>query len=118
LPESQFLVQARPESAFLFHASALITSGFLFSGLQICSDLVLFRIFALQSARADAGGCYIDFSGFSASRVLLAQERFLNTTCVTAGTNGGIQHEKQAGFDSWRRYLTAAPTLWLARAWC
>jgi hypothetical protein len=36
-----------------------------------------------------AVGCYIDFSGFSTSWVTLAQECFLNTTCVTADTSGG-----------------------------
>jgi hypothetical protein len=43
-------------------------------------------------------GCYIDFSGFSTSRVLLAQERFLNTTCVTAGTRRRDQTKNKQGF--------------------
>jgi hypothetical protein len=51
------------------------------------SEENFFCFFAVLSAREMAVGCYIDFSGFSTSRVNLAQEEFLNTTCVTAGTS-------------------------------
>jgi hypothetical protein len=42
--------------------------------------------FETGNARAGVCGCYIVFSGFSTSGVILAQEFFLNTTCVTAST--------------------------------
>jgi len=51
----------------------------------------LFSFFEVLLAREMTVGCYIDFSGFSASWVLLAQEQFLNTTCVTAGTLSGTK---------------------------
>jgi hypothetical protein len=69
-----------------FREFPLITTGFLFSKLQICSEANFFCNFALLSRRVTAVGCYIDFSGFSTSWVNLAQECFLNTTDVTAIT--------------------------------
>jgi hypothetical protein len=75
-PESQFLVQARQEDEPLFIADPQITTGFLFSRLQMRFEQGVSKIFASQRAREDAGGCYIDFSGFSASRVILAQDKF------------------------------------------
>jgi len=95
-----------------------ITRGFLFSRLQISFERDIFCNFVFLSTREDAIGCYIDFSGFSTSWVRLAQECFLNTTCANRRYIERNQNEKQAGLDSWRRYLIAAPTLWLARAWC
>jgi hypothetical protein len=44
----------------------------------------VFLDFTLLSTRAEALGCYIDFSGFSTSWAYLALEDFLNTNCVTA----------------------------------
>jgi hypothetical protein len=41
-------------------------------------------------------GCYIDFSGFSASRVNSAQECFLNTTCVTVDTFFAFSQDEQS----------------------
>ena len=68
-----------------------ITRGFLFSRLQISFERDIFCNFVFLSTREDAIGCYIDFSGFSTSWVRLAQECFLNTTCVTAGTLSGTK---------------------------
>jgi hypothetical protein len=70
-------------------ARSFLPSGFLFSTLQFRSILNYFIFFASTAAREASAGCYIDFSGFSTSRVLLAQECFTNTTCVTAGTRAG-----------------------------
>jgi hypothetical protein len=44
--------------------------------------------FAVLPSRSTAAGWYIDFSGFSASWVILTQDKFLNTTYVTADTTG------------------------------
>jgi hypothetical protein len=63
-----------------------ITSCFLFNQLQICPALDNFYIFRHLSTPFLSLGCYIDFSGFSASRVISAQEFFLYTTCVTVDT--------------------------------
>jgi hypothetical protein len=51
----------------------------------------IFCFFAVLLNREMTAGCYIDFSGFSTSRANLAQECFLNTTCVTAGTLSGTK---------------------------
>jgi hypothetical protein len=53
----------------------LITTVILFSELQICSVSNFFFDFAFSSTRERPVGCYIDFSGFSTSRVLLAQDQ-------------------------------------------
>jgi hypothetical protein len=63
-----------------------ITSYILFNRLQICSGLNIFLDFRDLSTLFPSLGCYIDFSGFSASRVILAQDCFLYTTCVTFDT--------------------------------
>ena len=114
------------------HMTGDMTRGNLFSKLQMSSAMNFFYFFAVLRSREMTAGCYIDFSGFSTSRANLAQEQFLNTTCVTAGTSahprgntgdrafsGHIQETKnKQGLHSWRRYLIVAPMLWLARAWC
>jgi hypothetical protein len=116
----------------LFPSCACIPTGFLFSKLQNSSEVNIFQIFAESPSRATPDGCYIVFSEFSTARANLAQECFLNRTCVTASTaahrrrktrdrrySGHIQKTgNKQGFHSWHRYSIAAPTPWLARAWC
>jgi hypothetical protein len=93
--ESQSLVRKRPAGRgssppiFPFH------NGFLFSRLQIGPETNIFNFFALPHSRSTADGCYIDFSGFSASRALYAQDSFLNTTYVTAGTTANPRPQDQ-----------------------
>ena len=53
-----------------------------------------FYFFAVLRSREMTAGCYIDFSGFSASRVSLTQDCFLNTTYVTADTTGTCKDAK------------------------
>jgi hypothetical protein len=49
-------------------------------------EATFFPDFAVEGCRTGVFGCYIDFSGFSTSRVNCTQERSLYTTCVTAST--------------------------------
>jgi hypothetical protein len=49
------------------HALPVITTIFLFSGLQNCSAENFFKIQAVGDCRVVAFGCYIDFPGFPAS---------------------------------------------------
>jgi hypothetical protein len=70
----------------LFPAHKSITIGSLFSGLPKESVANFFKIFDAFHMFARGFGCYIEFSGFSTSRVAFTQEYFLNTTYVTADT--------------------------------
>jgi len=77
---------ARQESGGLFPEFDFITSGILFNQLQICPGLNIFSDFRDLSTPFPSLGCYIDFSSFSASRVICAQDLFLYSTCVTVDT--------------------------------
>jgi hypothetical protein len=81
----------------VYSAFILITSYFLFSRLQIRAGSNFFQNFAVLSSRATASGCYIDFSGFSTSRVCFAQELILYTTYVTVGTSGTFKTKIKQG---------------------
>jgi hypothetical protein len=74
-----------------------ITSPILFNGLQNGSNLNFFLVFPFLHTPISRLGCYIDFSGFTTSSLTLAQEKFLNTTCVTAGTYGGTETKNKQG---------------------
>jgi hypothetical protein len=80
----------------VYLAPDCITSGILFNQLQICPGLNIFSDFRDLSTPFIALGCYIDFSSFSASRVICAQEFFLNTTCVTVDTFGASSQDEQS----------------------
>jgi len=64
------------ESGELFPEPELITSCILFNQLQICPGLNIFSDFRDLSTPFPSLGCYIDFSSFSASRVICAQDLF------------------------------------------
>jgi hypothetical protein len=95
----------------------MITSGFLFSGLQTLHEATFFGILALEPCCGEGFGCYIGLSGFSASRVFFASKQKMYTTYVTAGTADASKKKIEQGKHSWLRYSTVAPTPWLARVW-
>jgi hypothetical protein len=101
----------------MFPQITLVTTSFLFSGLRNRKLYAFFREFWVEGFRSVALGCYIRFSGFLFSRVNCTQEQKMYTTYVTAGTAGTSKNKIQQGTYSWRKYLTAAPMPWLARAW-
>jgi hypothetical protein len=65
-----------PSGERFFRTFSASHNGFLFSKLQNCSETSIFILFAMLPSRETAAGCYIDFSGFSTSRVHLAQDKF------------------------------------------
>jgi hypothetical protein len=69
-----------------FPAITLITNSILFSALPNCAEANFFWNFALFLSQETDSGCYIEFSGFSSSRVSCIQESILNTTYVIADT--------------------------------
>jgi hypothetical protein len=78
----------------LFPAFAIITSGFIFKGLREIPRQPFFLIGQSNYVVGGIFGCYIDFSGFSASRVTYTQESPLYTTNVTVGTAGASKKRK------------------------
>jgi hypothetical protein len=115
---SQSLVRSPPGRGCFYPFRPGCHNGFLFSKLQKSFLTNIFILFAVLPSRETAAGCYIDFSGFSTSRVLFAQECFLYTTFVTASTAAHPKQKHQQENIQWRRYLTAAPMPWLVRVWC
>jgi hypothetical protein len=78
-----------------------------------------FHILVLSAFATGRLAAILIFRGSSTSSPNLVQECSLSTTCVTVSTSGTFnQRQHKQGKHSWRRYLTAAPMLWLARAWC
>jgi hypothetical protein len=71
-----------------------MTRGNLFSKLQMSSAMNFFYFFAVLRSREMTAGCYIDFSGFSASRVILTQERFFEHKPMKPPTHRHIQDAK------------------------
>jgi hypothetical protein len=91
----------------------IITTGFLFRGLEKLFCRNIFKIFRVRGYSDDVIGCYIIFSGFSASTMSCIQKRKMYTTNVTVGTAGASKSKIRQGKHSWRRYLIAAPMAWL-----
>jgi hypothetical protein len=78
-----------------------------------------FHILVLDAFVPGRLAAILIFRGSSTSSPNLVQECNLSTTCVTVSTSGTFnQRQHKQGKHSWRRYLIAAPMLWLARAWC
>jgi hypothetical protein len=65
---------------------ALVTSGFLFSGLQNGTRRIFSQEIVAQCGSAPIFRCSIDLSGTRVSRSFFAQDLIVNTTCVIADT--------------------------------
>ena len=114
-------------------------TGILFSGLQIGLRRDSFEVSRLHTVTEQSAAAILTL-GLLTSLVILTQEWFLYTNCVTGDTlgasktsdcfhrgrvqdecplnSGRFQHTNHRESTSWRRYLIAAPTLWLAQVWC
>jgi hypothetical protein len=93
--KSQPLVRTPAEGYRFFPFHLRLSQRFSFQQItkQFRNEDYYF-FFAVLPSRSTAAGWYIDFSGFSASRVSLTQDCFLNTTYVTADTTGTCKDAK------------------------
>jgi hypothetical protein len=111
--KSHFLVREWSAAAdAVCRAAAAEKEDFCGNGIPFLAQISWHLTVALLAPRVQAD--ILNLRAFLPSLFRFANERFLYTTCVTAAMAIAYRHEDQAGYNSCRKSLTAAPMHWPA----